>query len=381
MLAALILITLLGLITYKIFIDPIREHEAAVLIGTIALAIAMQEVMLLLFTGDYLSVPSLIKGYFSLFGVKVFYQQLLTFGMVLVILFALRLLLMNTRLGLAIRSTAEDREVANLMGMNESRVAMIAMGISVALAAITGAVIVPLTILTPFMWMHPLIMMMAVVVLGGEQTPDADLMERYYRGSETTDPAADPDDPALPRMLPRTYALDEKIKVDLALPGCPPHPDHIAEAILALLAGRTPNLPSKSVCDTCPTRREGKGAVKQVRRFLQNAHYDPEKPLGEMRCLLEQGLLCCGIATRAGLTFAGGTTGVETVTIGGVAFSLGVNATAQDAANDLAEQINHDNRLGIWCNTVSDGLWGDAENVITDVRENRNRPVDQSSCG
>jgi len=46
-------------------------------------------------------------------------------------------------------------------------------------------------------------------------------------------------------------------------------------------------------------------------------------------------------ATRAGLTFAGGTTGVETVTIGGVAFSLGVNATAQDAANDLAEQINH----------------------------------------
>ncbi|MFZ5587940.1 MAG: methyl viologen-reducing hydrogenase [Thermodesulfobacteriota bacterium] len=138
------------------------------------------------------------------------------------------------------------------------------------------------------------------------QFSDADLMERYYRGSETTDPAADPDDPALPRMLPRTYALDEKVKVDLALPGCPPHPDHIAEAILALLAGRAPNLPSKSVCDTCPTRREGKGAVKQVRRFLQNAHYDPEKPLGEMRCLLEQGLLCMGPVTRAGCAGAAG---------------------------------------------------------------------------
>jgi len=42
---------------YKIFIDPIREHEAAVLIATIALAIALQEVMLLIFSGDYLSVP------------------------------------------------------------------------------------------------------------------------------------------------------------------------------------------------------------------------------------------------------------------------------------------------------------------------------------
>jgi branched-chain amino acid transport system permease protein len=167
MLAALILITFLGLLTYKVFIDPIREHEAAVLIATIAIAIAMQEIMLLIFSGDYLSVPSLIKGYFSLLGVKVFYQQLLTFAMVLIILFALWVLLMKTKLGLAIRSTAEDREVANLMGMNESRIAMISMGISVALAAVTGAVIAPLMILTPFMWMHPLIMMMAVVVLGG----------------------------------------------------------------------------------------------------------------------------------------------------------------------------------------------------------------------
>jgi len=167
MLAAVFLVTLLGLISYQLFIDPIREHEAAVLIGTIALAIALQEVMLLIFSGDYLSVPSLIDGYRAIFGVKVFHQQMLTFGAALVILAALWLLLKKTRLGLAIRSTAEDREVANLMGINESRVAMITMGISVGLAALTGAVIVPLTTLSPFMWMPPMIMMMAVVVLGG----------------------------------------------------------------------------------------------------------------------------------------------------------------------------------------------------------------------
>jgi branched-chain amino acid transport system permease protein len=167
MLAAVLLVTLFGLVSYKLFIDPIREHEAAVLIGTIALAMAMQEIMLLIFTGDYLSVPSLMNGYLKILGVKVFYQQILTFAAALFILAVLWYLLMKTRLGLAIRSTAEDREVANLMGMNESRVAMITMGISVGLAALTGAVIVPLTTLSPFMWMPPLIMMMAVVVLGG----------------------------------------------------------------------------------------------------------------------------------------------------------------------------------------------------------------------
>jgi branched-chain amino acid transport system permease protein len=57
--------------------------------------------------------------------------------------------------------------VANLMGMNEARVATITVAISVALAAFTGAVIAPLTVVQPHMWLHPLIMMMAVVVLGG----------------------------------------------------------------------------------------------------------------------------------------------------------------------------------------------------------------------
>ena len=141
---------MLGLLAYKFLIDPIREHEAAVLIATIALAMIFQEAMLLIFTGDYLTVSSLIQGYFIVAGVKVFYQQVLTFGVVLVILAVLWFLLMKTKLGLAIRSTAEDREVANLMGMNESRLAMITMGISVALAGFTGAVIAPLTVLSPY---------------------------------------------------------------------------------------------------------------------------------------------------------------------------------------------------------------------------------------
>jgi branched-chain amino acid transport system permease protein len=167
MVSGVVVATLVGLIAYKIFIDPIREHEGAVLIATIALAIALQEIMLLIFTGDYLSVPPLVPGYFTIFGVKVFYQQLITVVSALLMLALLRALLLKTRLGLAIRATAQDREVANLMGMNEGRVAMVTVGISIALAGFTGAVIVPLTIVEPFMWLNPLIMMLAVVVLGG----------------------------------------------------------------------------------------------------------------------------------------------------------------------------------------------------------------------
>jgi F420-non-reducing hydrogenase small subunit len=126
------------------------------------------------------------------------------------------------------------------------------------------------------------------------------LLDTYYRHSITTDKGPDPDDPVLPPFLDRSYALDEKIKVDIMLPGCPPHPDWIAEAVTALLEGRAPDLPTKSVCDTCPTIRSGKGALRKIRRFTDNAHYDPSEPVNKMNCLLEQGLTCMGPVTRAG---------------------------------------------------------------------------------
>ncbi len=95
--------------------------------------------------------------------------------------------------------------------------------------------------------------------------------------------------------------MDEKIKVDIYLPGCPPHPDQVFNALVALVQGKPLNVSARSVCDTCPTVRKGKGELKQVRRFLQAPYYKrPDEPLDEMRCLLEQGLLCMGPVTHAG---------------------------------------------------------------------------------
>jgi F420-non-reducing hydrogenase small subunit len=138
-----------------------------------------------------------------------------------------------------------------------------------------------------------------IPALSNSYTSEA-LLERYY-STETTDrPEAYPDD-GVPPMLDRCYALDEKITVDIYLPGCPPHPDHIFNSLTALVEGKMPQLPTKSVCDTCPTLRLGKGELKQMRRFLKPPKYDaPDQPLDKMRCLLEQGLLCMGPVTRAG---------------------------------------------------------------------------------
>lgn len=120
-------------------------------------------------------------------------------------------------------------------------------------------------------------------------------------GTETTDRTDALPSEGVPSLNECCQALDEKIKVDIYLPGCPPNPDHIFGALVALLEGNPVELPGKSVCDTCPTIREGKGGLQKLRRFLQAPQYGaPGEPLDKMHCLLEQGILCMGAVTRAG---------------------------------------------------------------------------------
>ena len=124
------------------------------------------------------------------------------------------------------------------------------------------------------------------------------IFDTVYRGTISTEPA---DTPAtdIPPFMDRVYTVSEVVKVDVHLPGCPTNPELIAEALTSLLAGKPFTLAERSVCDDCPTRREKK-AVTRLKRPLENPEFVPGRPMSEMRCLMEQGFLCLGPATRSG---------------------------------------------------------------------------------
>ena len=164
---AIVAVIAVGIFSYKFLIARVRQHEATTLIVTIALAVIIQEAILKGFGGQPRGVPKLISGSVDIFGVTVLNQQLLTLGVVVLLLLATWFFLMRTKSGVAIRATAQDRDVANLMGINVPRMEMLVMAMSVSLAAIAGALVAPLSVLTPGMWAHPLVMILAVVVLGG----------------------------------------------------------------------------------------------------------------------------------------------------------------------------------------------------------------------
>jgi branched-chain amino acid transport system permease protein len=77
------------------------------------------------------------------------------------------LILAKTKLGIALRATAQDAEVANLMGISVPRTLTITMGIATALAAIAAVAVAPIWIISPDMWSPPLVMVMVIVIIGG----------------------------------------------------------------------------------------------------------------------------------------------------------------------------------------------------------------------
>jgi F420-non-reducing hydrogenase small subunit len=101
----------------------------------------------------------------------------------------------------------------------------------------------------------------------------------------------------LPMFYDTVKTLDQSVEVDYYLPGCPPEPERIWDAIVAILENKLPAPGSvigaeTTVCDECPrTRNE-----KKITEFKRTWEIIPDPDL----CLLEQGIVCAGIATRAG---------------------------------------------------------------------------------
>jgi F420-non-reducing hydrogenase small subunit len=104
----------------------------------------------------------------------------------------------------------------------------------------------------------------------------------------------------LPEFSPSVSSLNQVIEVDYYLPGCPPVPDLIMQAVGAILEGKLPPrgsvlAPDKSLCDQCP-RKESKPEIMKIESFkrVSTSTPNPEK------CFLAEGYICMGPATRSG---------------------------------------------------------------------------------
>ena len=166
-LATIVLTGIIGLFCFKVFFDRVKQHESTVMIISIAIAMLLQEIFLIIFGGTYRSIPSFVEGFIEISGTRVSNQQLFAVAATAVILIALWLWLSKTKIGNAIRAVAQDPEAANLMGINVTNMYLIVMAVSAGLAGIAGVLMAPVHMISPLMWGHPIVIVLASIVLGG----------------------------------------------------------------------------------------------------------------------------------------------------------------------------------------------------------------------
>jgi F420-non-reducing hydrogenase small subunit len=103
---------------------------------------------------------------------------------------------------------------------------------------------------------------------------------------------------ALPRFYDTVKTLAQVVKVDYFVPGCPPIDEQTWAVLSAALGGALPpagavvGAGTSALCEECPRERK----EKKIKRFYRPHEMIPEPKL----CLLEQGIICCGVVTRKG---------------------------------------------------------------------------------
>jgi branched-chain amino acid transport system permease protein len=161
---------LFGFILEKVFINRVinHPHQNQILL-TIGLGLIMSNTALLAFTSDpkILTTSYSSSAFNNLEGISLSVPLLLSFLITCAITAILYLFLSKTSTGMALRATSQNREAAQLMGINVARMSAIAFGLGTALAATAGALIAPTYYIYPLAGHSFLLKSFTICVLGG----------------------------------------------------------------------------------------------------------------------------------------------------------------------------------------------------------------------
>ncbi len=159
----------LGLFVFHLLVRPILGAEPLnQMLLLVGLSLVLQNGALALFSPDTRSVQSaLLYSKIELGDVIIGIPKLIAFVTSITVTLALYWLLRFTELGRRIRAAASDREAAALMGINVSRVNLIAFGIGVGCLGIAGPVMLPIFYIVPNIGSFFILIAFVVVVLGG----------------------------------------------------------------------------------------------------------------------------------------------------------------------------------------------------------------------
>lgn len=160
----------LGIVAFYVSVRPVpRDRPLAPLISTIGLTIVLQNLAVYIFGGQQVAFPETIRQELYHVGpVTISSVQIFILGVAVAAMAGLWLFIERTKLGRAIRATAENHETAALLGVDVNRVVLMTFAIGSAIAGIAGVLDgVKNSGISPFMGLGAAVKGLVVMLLGG----------------------------------------------------------------------------------------------------------------------------------------------------------------------------------------------------------------------
>jgi branched-chain amino acid transport system permease protein len=169
-LAAMAAAAVLGVTIAAIAFIPVKkEYVAAPIIATIGIGIVIQNLAIKIFGADQVSFPETIRvANYKIGNVIISSSQIITLTVTLVLMVLLSLYIKNTRMGKAMRASAERPVTAALLGVNYKMVVLVTFAIASALAGVGGVLSgLIYSSISPFMSGPATLKGLVVMLMGG----------------------------------------------------------------------------------------------------------------------------------------------------------------------------------------------------------------------
>jgi branched-chain amino acid transport system permease protein len=165
---ASVFVSLIGIIIEKGFLRPLTDKgllpPTACALGLI---FVFEGAAMTLFGKEQKAVPSFLGGVLKMGPVALSLERLVLIGMAILFMVSLYLFINRTKVGLAIRASAQEPVVAGMYGVHAGWLFTVVMAIGSALAGLAGGLIAPVYMVNPWVGTKPLILALAAIVLGG----------------------------------------------------------------------------------------------------------------------------------------------------------------------------------------------------------------------
>lgn len=157
-----------GLVFNRLVYHPLRKRSfVPVIIATIGVSLFLKNIALVLFGADPRRVAPLVSGVVNLFGTRVNAQYLIIIGVTVVLLVVQYFVFDRTMIGKQLQATAQNQEMAALLGINTGLMIAATFAYSAVLGAVAGILVAPLFGVTTSLGTVIALKAFAATVIGG----------------------------------------------------------------------------------------------------------------------------------------------------------------------------------------------------------------------